>query len=345
MSIDKPTLVLVDDEQRMLTVLNALFRRSYQVFATDDGFKAIEYIQNNQVNVIISDQRMPILPGVKVLTKVKEVSPNTVRLLLTGYADLQATIDSVNEAEVFRYINKPWSNTRLKEIVKEAAEVSQSLFSGDETEISVAAIPQAQSNLVSGSTATVGASSKPIKTPPVVPNSTPEKKIETKSKSIFNILVIDKVVVSKRIQQLVADKYKVYQASSIEDCFNILGHQEISLIISEIREGNEDIQMMLEKLKNEYPEIITIILSGTADSTFVASLINHAQIYRFLPKKHLNPALLMKSINSAITRHIALKNSPSRVQQYKVEENMDIEETSIASKMMSFLKRLRQKNA
>jgi len=330
MSIDKPTLVLVDDEQRMLTVLNALFRRNYQVFTTDDGFKAIEYIQNNQVNVIISDQRMPILPGVKVLTKVKEVSPNTVRLLLTGYADLQATIDSVNEAEVFRYINKPWSNTRLKEIVKEAAEVSQSLFAGDETEIAVAAIPQAQSNLVSGSTATIS-SNKEIK--------------KSKPKPILNILVIDKVVVSKRIQQLVDDKYKVYQASSIEDCFNILGHQEISLIISEMKEGHDDIQIMLEKLKNEYPEIITIILSGTADSTFVASLINHAQIYRFLPKKHLNPALLMKSINSAMTRHIALRNSPSRVQQYKVEENTETEETGIASKMMSFLKRLRQKNA
>ncbi len=335
MTSEKSTLVLVDDEERMLTVLNALFRRDYNIFKTDDGHKALDYIKQNKVHVIISDQRMPILPGVELLTQVKTISPNTVRLLLTGYADLQATIDSVNEAEVFRYINKPWSNIRLKEVVAEAMVVSHSLFDGDKTDAAaIAEVPQAQSKLVSG----------------VVNESVAEKKpadIKAKKQPIkapvLNILVIDKPSISRRIQKLVKAEYKVYQATSIEQSFEVLSLHEISLIISEITGENEEIQVMLEKLKQEYPQIITIILSSTADSQFVASLINHAQIYRFLPKKHLSPILLKKSIDAGMKQHLALKTKPTRIKQYQVEENTTEEKAGIGSKVLSFLKRLRQK--
>lgn len=345
---EKPHLVLVDDEQRMLTVLTALFRREYQIFSTTDGYEAIEYIKNNQVHVIISDQRMPILPGVEVLEQVKEASPNTIRLLLTGYADLQATIDSVNKAEVFRYINKPWSNARLKEIVAEATTISKGLFDGEQSEIPVASIPNAKSALVVEQVSqkhneqiqpTLKRQKQPASS--VTPQKT-EEPVDTE-KHALSILVIDDVRVAKKIEQLVKNRYKVFQARKIDSAFLILENENINMILSEIKEGNDELQIMLERLKQEYPQIITIILSHTTDSQFVAQLINHAQIYRFLPKQTLKTTILLKSIEAGMKQHLSLTKKPSRLQQYKVEQNENVQKETITNKVLSFFKRLGSK--
>jgi len=119
----KPRLLVVDDDERILTALKALFRSEFHVFATSDCSLALRFIEKFHVHAIISDQRMPQMLGVELLRRTKFVSPTTMRLLLTGYSDLHAILGSINEGEIFRFISKPWNNNDLRQIVHEAVEI------------------------------------------------------------------------------------------------------------------------------------------------------------------------------------------------------------------------------
>lgn len=121
---DKPVILFVDDEARILTALHALFRQKYTVFTSDDPRQAVEMVKRLQVHVLVSDQRMPNMLGVELLREVKEISPKTVRILLTGYSDLASIVGSINEGEVWRFINKPWDTQDVQRIVAEAVAIA-----------------------------------------------------------------------------------------------------------------------------------------------------------------------------------------------------------------------------
>lgn len=116
----KPKILLVDDEERILRSLGILLRMQYEVFATSNGYEALKILKTEKINVLISDQRMPIMTGDELLKRAKEISPNTIRILLTGYADVDAAISAVNDGEIFRYINKPWGPKELRDTIAEA---------------------------------------------------------------------------------------------------------------------------------------------------------------------------------------------------------------------------------
>lgn len=120
----KPVVLFVDDEARILTALHALFRQKYTVFTSDDPRQALEMVKRLQVHVLVSDQRMPGMLGVELLREVKEVSPKTVRILLTGYSDLASIVGSINEGEVWRFINKPWDTQDVQRIVADAVAIA-----------------------------------------------------------------------------------------------------------------------------------------------------------------------------------------------------------------------------
>ncbi len=122
----KARLLFVDDEQRVLNSMNASFRRSYQVFLANSGKEALDIIDREPIDVVISDQRMPEMTGVEVLTEVKARAPETMRILLTGYADVKAIEASINESEVFRYLMKPCPPAELKGTIAMAVEAAAS---------------------------------------------------------------------------------------------------------------------------------------------------------------------------------------------------------------------------
>jgi DNA-binding NtrC family response regulator len=111
------TLLFVDDEQRVLTSMRAMFRREYEVLLANSGAEALDVLRDHTVDVIVSDQRMPGMTGVEVLKAVKRLAPNAMRILLTGYADLKAIEASINEGEVFRYLTKPCPSDQLKNAI------------------------------------------------------------------------------------------------------------------------------------------------------------------------------------------------------------------------------------
>lgn len=119
---DKLNILLLDDENDILKALNRVLRMDYHVVTFDNGAEALAHLQDNLIHIIISDMRMPEMDGADFLAKAREIQPQTIRLLLTGYADIQSTVRAVNAGGIHTYISKPWDNENLKLIVGKAAE-------------------------------------------------------------------------------------------------------------------------------------------------------------------------------------------------------------------------------
>jgi diguanylate cyclase (GGDEF)-like protein/PAS domain S-box-containing protein len=115
------TLLLVDDEQNILNALRRLFRREgYHVLTAGSGVEALELLALNPVQIIISDQRMPEMSGVEFLSRVKELYPQTVRIVLSGYSELTTVTDAINRGAIWKYISKPWDDEHLLQEVRTA---------------------------------------------------------------------------------------------------------------------------------------------------------------------------------------------------------------------------------
>jgi serine/threonine-protein kinase len=123
----KARVLFVDDEERILNALRTLFRNQYHVFTAENGALAAEFVKRFGIHVVVSDQRMPGMTGVELLRQVKSLSPNTVRMLLTGYSDLAAIVGSINEGEVFRFVKKPWDNAEMQKTVADAVAIAMEL--------------------------------------------------------------------------------------------------------------------------------------------------------------------------------------------------------------------------
>ncbi len=120
---DKIRILYVDDELNNLTSFKAAFRREFEVITASSGPEALDILKDRDIEVIVSDQRMPEMTGVEFLQKVKELEPAPIRILLTGYADINAVIDAINKGEVYRYVQKPWDETDLRLTLQHAFEV------------------------------------------------------------------------------------------------------------------------------------------------------------------------------------------------------------------------------
>ena len=118
----KQSILIVDDQQEILNTLERLFKPDYLVFTASSGAGALEILKENDVAVILSDQRMPRMDGVSFLKATIADHPDTMRLLITGYADIEATIEAVNEASIYQYISKPFEPEDLQNIVAHAVD-------------------------------------------------------------------------------------------------------------------------------------------------------------------------------------------------------------------------------
>lgn len=115
-------ILFVDDEENILKALRRLFiDQDFEVFTASSGKEGLEILTDNEFAVIVSDQRMPEMTGTEFLLKARELYPDTIRVILTGYADVNAVMDAINEAGAYRYITKPWNDSEIIHIVKEAA--------------------------------------------------------------------------------------------------------------------------------------------------------------------------------------------------------------------------------
>jgi len=115
------TLLFVDDEENILNSLKRLFRREgYNILTAKNATEALKLLEDNPVSLILSDQRMPGMSGVEFLKQVKEKYPDIIRMILTGYADINAAVEAINQGEVYRFITKPWNEEDLKATIHSA---------------------------------------------------------------------------------------------------------------------------------------------------------------------------------------------------------------------------------
>jgi serine/threonine-protein kinase len=121
-------VLFVDDEERILTALKNIFRAKYHVLTAANGQEALDFIKKFRIPVIVSDQRMPGMQGVELLRQARELSPDSVRILLTGYSDLASIVGSINEGEVYRFISKPWDNQELQNVIAEAVAIGNRML-------------------------------------------------------------------------------------------------------------------------------------------------------------------------------------------------------------------------
>ena len=123
MTANRPTIVVVDDEPNVLRSLYDLFRLDYRVHTFEHAAEALEALPKlGDVAVILSDQRMPGMTGVEFFAKAQETHPAATRLLVTGFADINAVIDAINQGHIARYLSKPWETGELIAVVRRAVE-------------------------------------------------------------------------------------------------------------------------------------------------------------------------------------------------------------------------------
>jgi len=119
----KPKMLVVDDEPDNLDLLYRTFRREFQVSKAESGADALNVLATEgEVAVIISDQRMPQMKGTEFLSQTVEQYPNTMRIILTGFTDVEDLVEAINSGQVYKYITKPWDPTELKGVVDRAAQ-------------------------------------------------------------------------------------------------------------------------------------------------------------------------------------------------------------------------------
>lgn len=278
------TVLFVDDEPNVVQSLSLLFD-DYNVLTATSGEEALKHFRTGSPpDVIVSDQRMPMMTGVELLQRVKEISPYTVRILLTGYSDLDAIIDSVNAGEIFRYINKPWNSAKLKDTVALACQFADRLKTAPPPAPKTATAPPS-----AGVLSALGVQAA-----------------ATTSHDGHHLLFVDPNPSNlQAYRDLLASVYNVHTALNPDDAFAILKMRPIDVLITEVNLGGKSAVDFLAAVSAMYPDVVSILLSDSRDAAIAIRLINEVQIFRYLVKP-FQRQLLKSAIELAISRHDAI---------------------------------------
>ena len=121
--MQNPKVLIVDDEENILHALTRLFRKEeYDILTAKSGEEGLEILDSHDIDLIISDLKMPIMNGVEFLAQAKERNPDALRIMLTGQADIKAMLDAIDQGEVYRFLLKPWNDDELRITIKQALE-------------------------------------------------------------------------------------------------------------------------------------------------------------------------------------------------------------------------------
>lgn len=211
----KPTILLVDDEERILRSLRMLFFSNYTVRMTTDPHEAVRILRDEKVHVIISDQRMPVMLGAELLRLAREASPATMRILLTGYSDMDASIASVNEGEVFRYLLKPWVGDEVKQVVADAVAIAEASFA---------------------------VQSHAVKTP-------------SAARQKPRVLIMDhEETTAKVVHEILGGRCEIVWAADAQHAMEELAKQDVSVVVSDLMLGDTNVGYILKTIKQLNPQ-------------------------------------------------------------------------------------------
>lgn len=117
----KHCLLVIDDEPDVCDSVHDLLRREFRVLKANSAQEGLQLMQEDEVHIVMTDQRMPTTSGVELLARVKSKKPQAVRMLFTGYADLESIVAAINQGHIFQFLKKPWRPEELQDAVRAAA--------------------------------------------------------------------------------------------------------------------------------------------------------------------------------------------------------------------------------
>lgn len=300
-----PTVVFIDDEERILRSLRMLLRGRAEVLTTTSATEVYDWVRTRPVHVVVSDQRMPAASGVEVLREVARRSPATMRILLTGYADLDAVTASVNDGEIYRFVEKPWDGAHLVDTVLRAAEIARE-------DLAVATIAAA--------------------VPAPLRDALP---------AAAQVLVLDAdTAMAATVRELLPPSIAVGRAADVEQALGELARREVAVVVAVLTEAAGDVVDAIKRLKALRPAMLVIAVSSIRDSRLAIGLINEGQIFRFL----LDPPvreLLRRCLISALERHAQLRATPRLQRRHEVEAPRTAS-TSLPGRLLDAWRRLRE---
>lgn len=334
-SAPKPKILFVDDEERILNSLRALFRMEYDVTVTTDGYHAVELLKHNHYHLLVSDQRMPIMQGVELLRQAKEHSPHTVRILLTGFSDLAAIVGSVNEGEVYRYICKPWDSEELRELIASAVKIGLDLAK-------LAPLPKSDLENASKPKLNTALPSLPIETqiqtqPEKIPHEPLTWPTQTQAQpekiphepltwpENLSLLFVDRELqLFATFQELGHSHSQVLAARTPEDALALMEAHEVGVIVASIDGIDRDNFGFLCLLKKEHPHVVSLAVARLGDSETIIDLVNSARVFRVIFHP-LRPKVLQHHLEAAIKQVGEFRAQPSLL---KVQAAKEIASTS-----------------
>lgn len=281
------SVLCVDDEPGILRSLQWLLQKQFDVKVAASGHEALGLLKLHDFDVIISDQRMPGMMGSEFLREARRISPRAMRILLTGYSDLQAILRSVNDGEVFRFVNKPWSIKELPRLIADAAAIAKHQ------------------------------PAEPASLEPIASQAR-----DTAEEAI--LLIDDDPMMGSLISEAVGPDVKIAHATTLAEAVAAFDAQRVGIIVADTRVSNLDTTTMLKVLKEEHPDIVTVVYTATTDSVDVVTLINQGQIYRFIPKP-VKTVMLKQALMGAALKRRQLRDNPDAVRRHRVERVADDE--------------------
>jgi DNA-binding NtrC family response regulator len=296
MAIKAGKVLCVDDEPNILRSLQWMLRKDFDVMTAPDGFTALDMLRHHDFDVIVSDQRMPGMIGSEFLREARKVAPRAMRILLTGYSDMQAILRSINEGEVFRFVNKPWSNEELSATVSEAARIAKT---------------------------------QPVPAVPTAPEAAGDS-IEVGGECI--LLVDEDPEMLAMLKQVLAPDSRLSHARSLSEAVEVLSSETVAVLVSDTKVGRMDTTPLVKLLKQRHPEIVSIVFTVDSDVESVIKLINQGQIYRFIPKP-VKAGFLKIMLASAVHKHRELKAVPGTAQRHSVEKTPEGTEAKLVQEI------------
>jgi DNA-binding NtrC family response regulator len=291
---DKPVLLFVDDEERIVRLLRMMFHGEYEVHTALSAQDALGILETVPVDVIASDQRMPGSTGIQLLSQVRERWPETVRILLTGYSDLVAIIGAVNEGEIYRFLNKPWDQAELRTAISDAVETARNRRASRQN---IAPIWQ-------------------------------DEKVGPQFSIASQLLTIDGCDSDRQeVVEMFTYDYRVHGVSSIRDAVTILSQEHIGVIVTNSIVDGVDVTDMLSEIARIDPAITIVVTTSAPQSDTIIKLINSSKIYRFAIKP-LSPNLFRLAVHAAMREHHRRLADP-RVVRVRMQRDADREPGSV----------------
>lgn len=280
-----PTVLFVDDEIRVLKSIRAACRTHFNMLFATNGAQALQYIGKKKIDVVVSDERMPKMRGHEVLSEFRRQSPSTMRILLTGFSDNEAIRHCINEAEVFRYLSKPWNNDELIDCIKTAAR--------HKSNSNIAYMPQPSHQTTSAKHVNDRQISQASSS-----HATP--------KSI--LIVDDHPYLVHSIQRIYGDHFDIHAATNLTEAVDVLASSTgVAVMLIDIdMKGSLPV---VHQLTTSSPSLVVIALTKNPDTSTAQSLINHGQVFKYLVKP-LGHTRTENVIQEALLRHDELLRSP-----------------------------------